>query len=692
MTCRTILLLISALLFSTPLYADMAAANYELNRGNFKAAAKEFSRLAEAGDVHAQSYLGYMYFVGQGVDQDYAEAVRWYRKAAEKGDRDAEYNLAVAYAFGQGVKKDLKKAVQWYLKAAEQGHAAAEYSLGISYANGEGIKQDTETAMRWFSKAADQGYAGAEKALDILRKQDATAAAKHDTDKSVNSKNKEDLLNMDGLVPSLPGAQMPARILPEHAPTAIASAGPATTSDNSAAKIQSRDQENHSPDLYEGIDNPATEVKQDVTPEFKSLDEPAIDSTATSGAVSMDDTNKTGGESAGSFLNRLFGPQATGQEKDNHAAGMDGGDDISGTVQPAQAAVSENTSRDEKQVLLSHLLGNANSMTSEEDAGSRPVKNSETGKAGLDPSIYKRGMAALANKNYRDAATLFHDAARQGDPGSQFQLGALFYQGLGVTRNYNEAKHWYQLAADNGNADAQYSLGNMYLMGEGVEQNDKEALYWYKKAADQGNKSARQNLENLKEIMSKASEKPDVAEGDVSANDPVPAKEKPKQGFFGRLFGKDKSKTARNASGITTQQSDNKVATVNGGKKPEEKPSFMSKEGGGLFGHLFGTDQKNDDQNGHKTIPEKDEQSNTGTTTEAASGHDSDSEQPVADTKQDKENKPSIMSKEGGGLFGYLFGWGQQKDKPEVSEQDKSSTTSRASSQTAGTNDDTAAQ
>jgi uncharacterized protein len=34
-----------------------------------------------------------MYETGQGVAQDYAEAVKWHRKAAEQGDPRAQHNL-----------------------------------------------------------------------------------------------------------------------------------------------------------------------------------------------------------------------------------------------------------------------------------------------------------------------------------------------------------------------------------------------------------------------------------------------------------------------------------------------------------------------------------------------------------------------------------------------------------------------
>jgi len=35
-----------------------------------------------------------MYDKGQGVPQDYAEALKWYRKAAEQGFAEAQYNSA----------------------------------------------------------------------------------------------------------------------------------------------------------------------------------------------------------------------------------------------------------------------------------------------------------------------------------------------------------------------------------------------------------------------------------------------------------------------------------------------------------------------------------------------------------------------------------------------------------------------
>jgi len=53
------------------------------------------------------------------------ETVSKLRKAAEQGDAEAQYNLGVRYANGEGVPEDYKEAVKWFRKAAEQGFAAA---------------------------------------------------------------------------------------------------------------------------------------------------------------------------------------------------------------------------------------------------------------------------------------------------------------------------------------------------------------------------------------------------------------------------------------------------------------------------------------------------------------------------------------------------------------------------------------
>ena len=79
-----------------------------------------------------------MYYKGEGVPQDYQEAVKWLRMAAEQGVVGAQFVLGRMYYYGEGVTENDAEAMSWYRKAAEQGYAAAQGILGVMYEKGEG--------------------------------------------------------------------------------------------------------------------------------------------------------------------------------------------------------------------------------------------------------------------------------------------------------------------------------------------------------------------------------------------------------------------------------------------------------------------------------------------------------------------------------------------------------------------------
>ena len=76
-------------------------------------------------DAESHFSLGDMYFSGQGVPQDYKEAVKWYRRAAEQGSIEAQYNLGVSYRDGQGVPRNYAMAHMYWNIASESGHKNA---------------------------------------------------------------------------------------------------------------------------------------------------------------------------------------------------------------------------------------------------------------------------------------------------------------------------------------------------------------------------------------------------------------------------------------------------------------------------------------------------------------------------------------------------------------------------------------
>ena len=117
---------------------------------------------ANAGDAEAQHELGDMYYFGQGVRRDYAQAAIWYRKAAEQGNHDSQYRIGVLYHFGWGVPKDDAQAIVWIKKAAEQEDANAERLLSVCYAKGLGVPKDDAHEIFWLRRAAEDGDANSQ--------------------------------------------------------------------------------------------------------------------------------------------------------------------------------------------------------------------------------------------------------------------------------------------------------------------------------------------------------------------------------------------------------------------------------------------------------------------------------------------------------------------------------------------------
>jgi TPR repeat protein len=117
----------------------------------------ELKPLAEEGSELAQAELGNMYAAGQGVPQDYKEAMKWWLLAAEQGYAVAQTNLGIMYNKGQGVIQDYKEAIKWYRLAAEQGVADAQSNLGVMFEYGHGVLQDNTMAHMWYNIASANG-------------------------------------------------------------------------------------------------------------------------------------------------------------------------------------------------------------------------------------------------------------------------------------------------------------------------------------------------------------------------------------------------------------------------------------------------------------------------------------------------------------------------------------------------------
>ena len=137
---------------------------------DYREAVKYFRLAAEQEDVQGQYYLGECYYHGHGVSKDLEEAEKWYLLAEAQGNANACVRLGVCYCdLGynyyngfNGKTKDYEKAVEYYRLAADRGNAEAQYKLGVCYDDGEGVDQDYQEAAKWFELSANQGHKNAQ--------------------------------------------------------------------------------------------------------------------------------------------------------------------------------------------------------------------------------------------------------------------------------------------------------------------------------------------------------------------------------------------------------------------------------------------------------------------------------------------------------------------------------------------------
>jgi uncharacterized protein len=151
----------------------------------------------------------------------------------------------------------------------------------------------------------------------------------------------------------------------------------------------------------------------------------------------------------------------------------------------------------------------------------------------LHAATLEEAQAAAKMADYKTATTLYTELAESGNAQAQYDLGVIYYRGIGIEQSYEQAAKWHLKAAEQGHADAQYSLAAMhfnrdiptedylaaanwylkaaeqghaksqlnvailYFRGDIYEQNFEESVKWYLKAAEQGNAEAQFNLGNM---------------------------------------------------------------------------------------------------------------------------------------------------------------------------------------------------
>jgi hypothetical protein len=133
------------------------------------------------------------------------------------------------------------------------------------------------------------------------------------------------------------------------------------------------------------------------------------------------------------------------------------------------------------------------------DVISEAIFLAAAGELGDPPDVhaFNQGMIALGRDDYPKVAQLLRPLAERGDPRSQFWIGYMHLEGLGLPQDFSQALKWLQRSADHGENGAQYQLAGMYAEANGVPRDLVSAYMWLSIAASQGHEKSTKGRDEL---------------------------------------------------------------------------------------------------------------------------------------------------------------------------------------------------
>ena len=157
-------LIITLILFS----ANSVLSDYDdaidlLNKRYIKESLLEFSKVAKDSEdsqkkANAMYNIAVIYDNGLGIKKDKKAAILWYKKASELNHKIAQYNLGWMYYHGEIVEQNYFNAMRYYkLTIANQGYKKAQFNIANLYLMGLGTLKDNLEAYKWFKISSMNG-------------------------------------------------------------------------------------------------------------------------------------------------------------------------------------------------------------------------------------------------------------------------------------------------------------------------------------------------------------------------------------------------------------------------------------------------------------------------------------------------------------------------------------------------------
>jgi uncharacterized protein len=135
----------------------VVSARDAFSRGDYRAAARDWTTAANAGNGAAMYNLGVMSLTGKGASKDVNAAARWFKASAEAGHSGGMVNWALCRLNGFGTQKDEGDGFQWLQKAADKGSPTGMGMLAEAYLRGRGVAANPRQGASWLQKAVDAG-------------------------------------------------------------------------------------------------------------------------------------------------------------------------------------------------------------------------------------------------------------------------------------------------------------------------------------------------------------------------------------------------------------------------------------------------------------------------------------------------------------------------------------------------------
>ena len=133
-------------------------ADEQFGDKNYSSAINFYKQAEALGSIRACKQLGFMFYRGLGVKNDFQSSFEYYQKASSAHDGEATCNVGQFYYLGKYVKPDGLKAKELYQRGIKENCNEGYRLLGELYSYGcENVGKDWDIAMQYFEEALKHG-------------------------------------------------------------------------------------------------------------------------------------------------------------------------------------------------------------------------------------------------------------------------------------------------------------------------------------------------------------------------------------------------------------------------------------------------------------------------------------------------------------------------------------------------------